>query len=62
MKMQERCMGQTIEIAVLSEMKEVKAYVITARSSGRAEVANSKVKALNMISSRAAWQGEPQAV
>ena len=55
-------MGQTIEIAVLSEMKEVKAYVITARSSGRAEVANGKVKALYMISSRAACQGEPQAV
>ena len=57
-------MGQTIEIAVLSEMKEVKAYVIVeaAGSSGGAEVANGKVKALNMISLRAAWQGELQEV
>ena len=44
MKMQERCMGQTIEIAVLLEMKEVKAYVIVAAagSSGRAEVAKAR--------------------
>jgi hypothetical protein len=47
-------MGRTIEIAVLSEMKEVKAYVIAARSFGRAEDTNGKVKALKMTSSRAA--------
>ena len=44
--MQGRCMGRTIEIAVLSEMKRAKAYAIFARSFERAEDANGKAKAL----------------
>ena len=46
MKMQGRCKGRTIEIAVLSEMKRAKAYVITARSFERAEDASGKANAL----------------
>ena len=46
MKLQGRCKGRTIEIAVLSGMKRAKADVITARSFERAEEANDKAKAL----------------
>ena len=43
---QGRCKGRTIEIAVSSEMKRAKAYVIAARSFERAEDANGKANAL----------------
>jgi hypothetical protein len=49
MKMQGRCKGRTIEIAVLSEMKRSKAYVIVAivaMSFECAEDADDKVRAL----------------